>query len=280
MGNLFWLASYPKSGNTWLRVFLANLIADRREPLPLAELPHYCDDDARAELYTELAGRPSTELDTQAICALRPRVHELMAARAPRTLFVKSHNYFGGFEDHPLYNLSVTAGAVCVVRNPLDVVVSMSHHFSLTLDQAIDFIADEATATQNEARWVTQLLGSWSTHVQSWADAAGPRILIVRYEDLLDSPKKTFGKVAKLVGMGHETARVARAIEHAGFRTLAGIERRDGFIEASERSTSRFFRAGRANQWRDVLDRAQVERVIASHRTQMERFGYVPAGYR
>jgi len=62
MGNIVWLASYPKSGNTWLRAFLANLVADAGASVPLADLPQYCEDEARPELFTALAGRPSTEL--------------------------------------------------------------------------------------------------------------------------------------------------------------------------------------------------------------------------
>ena len=75
MGNIVWLASYPKSGNTWLRAFLANLVADGAEPVPLAELPQYCEDEARPELFSALAGRPSTGLSFDEICVLRPRVH-------------------------------------------------------------------------------------------------------------------------------------------------------------------------------------------------------------
>lgn len=279
MGNIVWLASYPKSGNTWLRVFLANLVADRGRPLPLAELPRYADDDARAQLYSEAAGRPSTELTPAEVCALRPRVHQRIAREARGTTFVKTHNLNGAFEGHPLHDWTVTAGAVCVVRNPLDVAVSMTHHFGLTVDQAIDFLAEEETATGNEPRWVTQIIGSWSTHVRSWADAASDRIIVLRYEDLLDKPAKHFARVAKLVGLDHDRARVKRAIDHAAFRTVSALEQRDGFIEASELTGARFFRVGRANQWRESLSREQAARIVAAHREQMQRFGYVPAGY-
>ncbi|HET7930956.1 MAG TPA: sulfotransferase domain-containing protein, partial [Rhodanobacteraceae bacterium] len=62
MGNIVWLASYPKSGNTWLRAFLANLVANRSQPLRPDELRDYADGEARAERYSNLAGRPSTQL--------------------------------------------------------------------------------------------------------------------------------------------------------------------------------------------------------------------------
>ena len=76
----------------------------------------------------------------------------------------------------------------------------------------------------------------------------------------------------------HDRGRVERAIRHSGFATLAGMERKDGFVEASGKG-GRFFRQGRANQWRNQLSRDQVARIVADHREQMARFKYVPGGY-
>lgn len=278
MGNIVWLASYPKSGNTWVRAFLANLVANRADPVPLAELSRYAEDEANPELFSALAGVPSTELDVGEIAALRPRVHAAIAASAQGTRFVKSHNMAGSFDGHPLHNWQVSAGAIYVVRNPLDVAVSMTHHFGIGLDEAIERIGDERVATANDELFVSQMLGSWSSHVKGWADMANDRILVVRYEDLLDKPAKAFAKIARLVGLGQDRARIERAIRHAGFRTLSALEKKHGFVEAAN-DKARFFRKGRVNEWREAMSREQVQRVIGSHREQMARFGYVPAGY-
>jgi len=278
MGNIVWLASYPKSGNTWIRVFLANLIANRSEPVALNDLARYCDDEARPELFSRIAGRPSTELSLDEIIAIRPRVHEAIAANARGTRFVKSHNYAGALNGHPLHNPTVTAGAIYVVRNPLDVAVSMTHHFGITLEDAIARLGSEQVATGNDEMFVTQILSSWSVHVQGWADLASDRVLVLRYEDLLEKPGKQFAKVARLVGIGQDRARIERAVKHATFQNLASMEKKHGFVEVSDKAT-RFFRDGRTNQWRDVLSREQVQRVVDVHREQMSRFGYVPAGY-
>jgi hypothetical protein len=277
MGNIVWLASYPKSGNTWLRAFLANLIANRTTPVPLAELPNYGRLEADPGLYSQIAGRPSTELDFAQLCALRPQVHEAIAAAAPRTVFVKTHSMAGAIDGIPLLTPRVSAGAICVVRNPLDVVISMSHHFGIDLDAAIDYLNNENSATENNELFVTEFLGSWSQHVKSWADIASERIVVVRYEDLLEKPAKGFGKVARFAGTD-DRERVARAIRHADFRALAEMEKRDGFVEVPIKS-KRFFRAGRSNQWREKLSREQIARIVTAHREQMQRFGYVPGGY-
>jgi hypothetical protein len=278
MGNIVWLASYPKSGNTWLRSFLANLIANRPTPVALADLPNYGRLEADPELYSQAAGRPSAELDFAQLCALRPKVHMALAAAAPRTVFVKTHSMAGALDGVPLLTPQVSAGAICIVRNPLDVAISMAHHFGIGFDEAIDYLGDERAATENSALFVTEFLGSWSQHVRSWADMDSARILVLRYEDLLQKPAKTFGKVARLVGLDTDRSRVERAIAHASFASLAGMEKRDGFIEVPIKG-KQFFRAGRANQWREVLTGEQVRRIIARHREQMLRFRYVPAGF-
>lgn len=278
MGNIVWLASYPKSGNTWLRAFLANLVANHADPVPLNELSKYAADEADPDLFGALAGEPSSGLDISQIAALRPQVHAAIAERSHGTRFVKTHNMAGSFDGHPLHNMRVTAGAIYVVRNPLDVAVSMTHHFGIGLDEAIERLGNENVATANDAQFVSQILGSWSLHVKSWADIKHDRVIVVRYEDMIEKPVKVFVKIAKLAGLGQDRARVQRAIRHADFRSLAGMEKQHGFIEASDQGT-RFFRKGRANEWRTLLSREQVQRVIAAHREQMQRFGYVPAGY-
>ncbi len=278
MGNICWLASYPKSGNTWLRVFLANMIADRGEPVALHDLSRFSDDEALPEDYTALALRPSSELSMQDIARLRPQVHACIAARHPATVFVKTHNMAGNYDGHPLHNLDVTAAAIYVVRNPLDVVLSVKDHFGISTDDAIASMASDDTGTANDALHVSQVLGSWSRHVSSWADQAWPRLLVVRYEDLLARPAKTFGKVAKLLNLPVDRARMERAIKYSGFTTLAEMERQHGFVEASGQG-GRFFRKGQSNQWREALSRDQVASVVGRHREQMARFKYLPLGY-
>ena len=281
MGSIVWLTSYPKSGNTWLRAFLANLIANRAGPLRPDEIRDYTDYETRPERFSEVAGRPSTELSTAEVAALRLDVHALIAQRAQGTRLLMTHNFCGTFEGHPLFNWEVTAGAIYVVRNPLDVVVSMTHHYGLTLEEAIDRLGDDRVASINDNVAVSHLIGSWSTHVSGWADAAerAPgKVIVLRYEDLLEKPAKHFAKAAKLIGLGQDKARIERAVQHTSFQTLSLLEQKHGFVEAVDEKT-RFFFKGRANQWREALSREQVARIVEDHREQMARFKYIPAGY-
>jgi hypothetical protein len=96
---------------------------------------------------------------------------------------------------------------------------------------------------------------------------------VLRYEDLIQDPVAQFSRAAGLLGLGDDRGRIERAVANASFETLASLERSGGFAEASDK-TARFFREGRADQWREVLDPAQAARIEARHRAQMARFGY------
>lgn len=281
MGNIIWLAAYPKSGNTWLRAFIYNLIEKPAYPGRIAELPKYFESESDPRWYMPfLGGKMPQDCSSEEIMALKSVVHREIAASRPRgSIFTKTHNRFGNFNDHPLHEISVTAGAIYIVRNPLDVVLSTADHFGVSTDEAIDFMANTETGTPSNMENVASFLGSWSSHVASWTNQEHKGIVVVRYEDMLDKPMKAFGQVAKLLGRGKDKSGLKRAIRFSSFSELRKQEIRDGFVERSQESKS-FFRKGQKNQWVDELHAEQVAKIVEQHREQMDRFNYIPPRFR
>ncbi len=277
MGNIVWLATYPKSGNTWLRAFLYNLIEQPSKPGRIAILTDYFESESDPRWYIPmLAGKSPEECDDEEIISLKSAVHRQIAASRPRgSIFTKTHNRFGKFNGHPLHNVSVMSAAIYIVRNPLDVVLSTADHFGLAVDDAINFMANEETGTPSNMENMVSFLGSWSNHVESWTGKPHKQVVVVRYEDMLDKPLKAFGQVARLLGRGKDKNGIKRAIQFSSFAELKKQEMDTGFIECSQNS-KKFFRKGRKNQWVDELSDAQVERIVESHRQQMQRFKYIP----
>jgi len=276
MGRIVWIASYPKSGNTWMRAFLANYYSHAGKPASLEEVSKFAVSESHPERYRQYAGgQDPASIPYERLAQVRPQVHAAIAAASPRTVFAKSHNYMGRFAGYPLHNLQATAGAVYIVRNPLDVAVSMMDHFGLNADEAIDFMANEETATPSNEFSVAEFLASWSTHVSSWTAQRHPNIVVLRYEDMLERPGKAFQAVLKLVNQPRDAKRMNQAIKQSSFRRLRSLEDQHGFGERSYHSR-RFFRSGSRDQWRTVLSREQVERMIEEHEDQMKRFDYIP----
>ena len=143
MGGLVWLASYPKSGNTWLRAFLHNLLRDEDEPVDINAFMQLSVGDTLREWYSEVAGGDIDELSDDDIAQLRPQVHRRLTEISKNSVFVKTHNYLGTDRGVPLITMAVTVGAIYVVRNPLDLVLSLAPHFGLSIDGAIKLMASE-----------------------------------------------------------------------------------------------------------------------------------------
>ncbi|MDP6705443.1 MAG: sulfotransferase domain-containing protein [Alphaproteobacteria bacterium] len=275
MAGILWLASYPKSGNTWLRIFLANLFADARKAFDINALGRHVYGEMSADLYERVAGRLVAGMTDEELHRLRPKVHRLLAGLRPETVFVKTHNAIAVQDGVATVTPEVTAGAIYIVRNPLDVVVSYADHYGLTLDQAVEAIASPENRVVTSEKAVFQHLGDWSGHVRSWTEAPGLAPHVVRYEDLLDDPQAGFAGVVRFLGLDAPRPRLRRAIRFAGFDEVKRQERRRGFTEKS-RNSSAFFRQGQAGQWREALTPKQIDAVTRAHSAAMERYGYLP----
>ncbi len=272
---IIWLASYPKSGNTWLRAFLANLFSGADEPFDVNRLADFTLSDMRAGYYEEVAHRPIGGIEAREVNRLRPEVHRYLASQRPDTVFVMTHHAIGHVDDVATITPEVTEGAIYIVRNPLDLVISYADHTGLTLDDAIDAINRPDNFLDSQGRVVFQYLSSWSEHVKSWTTAPGLTHHLMRYEDMLDDAALTFGALAGFLGLSVEAEIMERAIRFSAFAELKKQEKAGGFRERSARAEA-FFREGRQGVWREVLTPAQVDRLVEAHGETMARYGYLP----
>jgi hypothetical protein len=198
-----------------------------------------------------------------------------IARGAGRPVYVKTHNANAMDHGMPLINMGVTAGGVYLVRNPLDVAISLAHFANVSIDRAIDDMATPGFGVRNTRNYVRVVWGSWSEHVGSWTARPNPTFLVVRYEDLVAKPKETFGQVARHLMMTPSQEQLSRALALTRFDRLRESEAVSGFNEKPH-DTANFFREGRAGQWRERLTADQVARVVKAHHPLMRKFGYLP----
>ncbi len=275
---IVWLASYPKSGNTWTRAFLHNLVhvtSGEAAAQQINELNQFSMGSAAMPMYEKILGFAPTGQHQNQIAAARARVQEYMTDAVEGLVFVKTHQAIVVDRGHPTINFGVTAGAIYIIRNPLDVAISYAHHMSKPIDFAIDFMNQKNAETGTGEKQVYEVYGSWSQHVLSWTRKPHPAIYVMRYEDMLAEPQKTFGGLARHLLFKPSDRQLAGAIDRSSFARLREQEEKDGFRERPD-GTDRFFREGRTGQWKDVLTPAQVQRIVDAHGEQMTRFGYLP----
>ena len=147
---LIWIASFPKSGNTWTRTFLHNLLSlldGRDEEHDINAMNEFSTWDLAAHRYEPHLGKPATEATRAEIAAVRPIVQAEIAAQTDGLALVKTHHALVMDRGHPTINFKVTSGAVYLVRNPLDVAISYAHHMDSDIDHAIEAMAHEDMET-------------------------------------------------------------------------------------------------------------------------------------
>lgn len=275
MGKIIWLASYPKSGNTWLRIFLHNLLRDPGDGYDINEIGDLSDIDSSVRFFQPFLKKPWTDWSAMDIANTRWHAQRYICMQRQDDTFVKTHNILAEFGGKKLIYPEFTAGTIYVVRNPLDVCISMAGHYAVELDEAIRILNDQYTASPNDGKSVYEMHGNWFLHVESWTSTVGPKKLVIRYEDMLSQPDITFGKVVKFLGLQPAPERITRAIQNSSFEKLREQEDRTGFRERPVKA-ERFFRVGKAGQWRGVLSEEQIERVVTANQKHMQRFGYWP----
>ena len=273
MGGIIWLASYPKSGNTWLRAFLHNLLAPSDESYDINALDRFSLVDNNHHLFDPLIDKPLEDHSLEEIARLRPQVHEKIARQAEGVAYVKTHNMLVDSAGTPMITPAFTAGAIYVVRNPLDVVVSYSHHLDRSIDETIDIFNRDGQLIEGDNINVYSVQGSWRQNVRSWTLRPHPSLHVIRYEDLHLNAEKTFGDIARFLRIEAKTSALKKAIAGASFEKLKAQEKHAGFVEKAKTSKT-FFRSGTSGQWKEVLSDAQRQRIVEANLEVMQRFGY------
>lgn len=234
------IVTYPKSGTTWLTFLIANML--RREsgaPLDLQTCGRYVPE------INGIYNRCGSLRDYAALPD--PRV---FVAHAPYTpLFPK---------------------VVYMLRDPRDVLVSYYHHQRLTDPDFRDTLQDFATRRFH-------FPCPWDEHVAGWLLARrNPRILPVRYEDMLLNAAEVLGRVVRFAGIPCVEVDLLRAVEASRFERMRSAEERFGFTGAKGSQAERFVRRGKSGGWRDELDDSTVRKIEARFGPVMRRVGYDP----
>ena len=272
--NLVWLASYPKSGNTWTRVFLANYLFNAKEPVPINQVHRLGIGDSVADTYRRVANGRYDPRDLRATLALRPKVLRGIAANGADVNFVKTHarrTRLGGLE---LVPPELTRAAVYILRDPHDMVLSYARHYGGTPEEAVAAIAREDHIVLGEAGAAPQFVGNWSAHVESWTRTRRFPVAVIRYEDLKADPAAGFTRILELIGVPIDAERLERAIRFSSFDEMQRQEASHGFIERSARA-ERFFARGESGRGRDELGPELVRRLADAHGPMMQEFGYL-----
>lgn len=295
MKPIVWLASYPKCGNTWLRVLLANYAADAACGINAIAIGRALASSRT--LFDERCLVASGLLTHEECDRMRPALYRHIALAGTDDAsagddpglgqwhMVKTHDAWThtGCGEALMGGAVAAHAAVLIVRDPRDVVASLANHNSQTLEEAAALMGDPqgalADRPDRQPLQLRQRLLDWSGFYRSWLDQREVAVHLVRYEDLHADASGALARLLAGLGVAPDQARATRAAELSQFERLQSEEAETGFREGPPKlGTGRFFRSGRSGGWRDELSDALRTRIERDHGSMMRRLGYLPEG--
>ncbi len=278
---IIWLASYPKSGNTWVRAFLS---------------AYYYSNEGKFtfELLKKIKQFPSKEFFDEKLLSVDEASENWLIAQKKikdrkKICFLKTHNVNGAFKGNSFTTTEFTAGAIYIVRDPRNVLSSMMNHYSLNESDALKMINSiyrnlkDENDENNYASY--SFISSWSNNYNSWKLSKNINSLLIKYEDLENDKYKTFSKIVNFTNniikkeRNIDENKFKLAIETTNFEILQKKEEYEGFDEAvyssKEGKVKPFFNLGRKNNYKNLLKPETSKVIEGLFKKEMKELGYL-----
>lgn len=277
---IVWLASYPKSGNTWVRLFLdAYFLGDCDINDMVSSV---ADDNARAlEIGDGVHDIRELPIDLQQLARPMGMLRRVLAFKqnhfADVPLFMKTHSanlLTNGIE---LLPEMLTKATIYIVRDPRDVLPSFAKHMGCDFDTALEHMTQPYRVLQGskESNKVSDFVSSWSKNVTSYMSTDTHNVKIFRYEDLKANPEYHFAEILTHAGIKPDPQRVKKALELTELDRLREQEKDKGFRESSPHAQNAFFGKGEIGGWKGKLSKRQQTVIEKKFKNVMKRLGYL-----
>ena len=282
---IIWLASYPKSGNTWIRSFISALLYTNEGQNDFSNLKRIKQFPARSQFkdFTQNLQNPEeiykNWTEVQNFLNLDKEIK-----------FLKTHHVNCLIDKYKFTDDQNTLGAIHIVRDPRNVLLSIKNHFSLDdHDKALEFMSKEKHWVGIEKKeddkfrdnMIPTLISSWNIHYQTWKNKT-KNYLLIKYEDLEKNPEIEFKKITnyleKLTNKKFDKKKIDKAIETTSFKYVQKLEDKGYFSENArghDKDKVKFFNLGPKNDWKKLLNNEIIEEINLKFNKEMKTLGYL-----
>ena len=277
-----WLASYPKSGNTWLRAILTtyfytnDAIFDFKTMSKIYQFPAKIFFKDYSKDFLKLADTAEFWIESQ---------NEIN--KDNNFKLFKTHNALLSINNYNFTNKKNTNGCIYIIRDPRNIITSVINHYEHDYQEALQWMLnDKGYLFEKEKNQFNnfQFLSSWKNHYKSWVETKEFPIFCVKYEDLEKKPLDVIEgvinfiiKVGKL-NTSFDIVKAKKCIETCSFENLKKKEENEGFKESVVGQKSRkkltFFNLGRENNWRKLLPNNIKEQMNKIFKKDLDKWGY------
>ena len=281
---IFWIASYPKSGNTWLRALLSayyysqNGLFEQKLLKNIGQFPE--------KMYFENFNyNPKVITDTSRYWI---KAQEKIN-KDNKIKFFKTHNILGAIDNHKFTNKENSIGAIYVVRDPRNIITSLKNHFELNQNEALKFMLNEKKFIHDfnlkNDYSDFQFISSWEKNYQSWINQNNFSIKIIKYEDLNNKTFEIFIEIIefieKVIGTKKkvDNKKLKNAINTTTFDKMKILEKNQGFSESvlSKKNPKKipFFYLGPKNDWRNIFDEEYKKKLTSIFKANLQELNYL-----
>jgi len=279
---IVWIASYPKSGNTWVRSLLTSYLYTKDGEFNFNLLKEIKQFPNKRYFNTFLDDFSNIKKVSNFWIAAQEKINLIQS----KITFLKTHSALCTLENNPFTNSTNTKAIIYIVRDPRNLITSISNHYSQTQEDSFNFminkdkmIMDDDIGGKNFG--VATVLGSWSDHYKSWTNSKIAPIIVIKYEDLIDDTINTFEKILnflnKLIGTNIDRNKIKKVVDSCNFETLSAKERKEGFFESVSDNNKKisFFFLGKKNNWQDLLDPKIEKKIRSKFENEMIELKYI-----
>ena len=277
---IIWLASYPKSGNTWIRAVISALAYTSDgiyDPRKLSKIDKFPSKKYFYNLTTEFHNIHEIKKNW---------IHAQQKINLNNDItYFKTHHLNCKIDNYAFTNNTNTAGTIYIVRDPRNVVTSLSNHFIWDIEKAKNTMLNTlVTGSEKnpESVHTCELIGSWAQNLESWT-RFNKNSLLIKYEDLMHDTKKEVIKIIEYINkfktLSVDNKQINNAIESTTFEKLKNYEQEGKFDEATiEEGTKRkvnFFHLGKKNNWKNILNPKITQEIEKKFSKEMKELGYL-----
>jgi len=281
---IIWIASYPKSGNTWIRSLLSSYLYTDNGSFNFDLLRKI--DQFPEKKYFDFFLRDFADIKrvSEYWIAAQDRINLLNK----KITFFKTHSALCTLENNAFTNKNNSKAVIYIVRDPRNVITSLSHHYSKTQEESFDFMTNKNKILTkdefgSENFGISSVLGSWSDHYKSWRNINFAPLLLIKYEDLINDTKSSMLKILNFLKSHMEIIidqnKIINTINSCNFETLSAKEKSSGFIESvtskKDNKKLNFFFLGKKNSWKTMLNEDLQKKVNSAFFKEMTELKYI-----
>ena len=281
---IFWIASYPKSGNTWLRSLLSSYLYSKDgifDQSLLSKIGQFPEK----KYFNNFDYDPEIVTDTSKFW-----IKAQEKINKDKTLkFFKTHNILGAINGNNFTNTQNTMGCIYIVRDPRNVITSLKNHYEMVNDEALRFMLNEKKFIydyNNKNDYSDfQFISSWEKNYTSWTNQKIFPIKFIKYENLNE---ETFGVLKGIIEFINKITnnkntfdlkKAKNAIQSCSFEKLKNIEKTDGFSESvlSKNNPKKlpFFYLGPKNDWKNLFDKDYQKKLNLIFKKNLSELKYI-----